>query len=84
METLLMEEGGQIRRDSKYGLDPSPARMKSNRCWMVLAIEGDTQLAASFERRQLISAGEPRHMDHLRFEPWSEAIVIQNGGRGRR
>jgi hypothetical protein len=48
---------------------------------MTLAIEGDAQPAASFERRQPISARETRHMDHLPFEPWSVALPVQDGGR---
>jgi hypothetical protein len=51
---------------------------------MVLAIEGDTQLVASFEKRQIISAGEAGHMDHLSLGPVGEAIAIQNGGGDRR
>jgi hypothetical protein len=51
---------------------------------MALAIEGDAEVAAPFERRQVVPTGEARHVDHPTPWPRYLAAGIQDGGRRRR
>jgi hypothetical protein len=84
METLAIEKPGEIRGKPEVRVGSNTRKNEEQGRWMVLAIEGDTQFVASFEKRHIISAGEAGHMDHLSLGPVSESIAIQNGGGDRR
>jgi hypothetical protein len=84
MKTLLIKEPGEICGKPEVRVGSDARENEEQGRWMVLAIEGEAQVAAPFERRQLISVWEDRHMDYLPFEPRTNVVGIQNGGRGRR
>jgi hypothetical protein len=84
MGALAIEKPGEIRGKPEVRVGSNTRKDEEQGRRMVLAIEGDTQVVASFEKRHIISAGEAGHMDHFSLGPVGETIAIQNGGGDRR
>ena len=84
MGALAIEKPGEIGGKPEVRVGSNTGKNEEQGRSMVLAIEGDTQFVASFEKRHIISAGEAGHMDHFSLGPVSESIAIQNGGGDRR
>jgi hypothetical protein len=84
MGALAIEKPGEIRCKPEVRVGSNSRENEEQGRWVVLAIEGDAQAVASFEKRHSISAWEAGHMDHLSLGPVSETIAIQYGGGDRR
>jgi hypothetical protein len=49
METLAIEKPGEIRSKPEVRVGSNTRKNEEQGRWMVLAVEGDTQVVASFE-----------------------------------
>src|SRR6202035_363911 len=58
MKTLLIEEPSEIGGQPKVGVGSDARENEEQRGWVVLAIDGNTHLTASFKGRHVISVGE--------------------------
>ena len=83
MKAPLMEEPGEIGAQAEVGVGSDARENEKQWRGMALAIEGDAEVAAPFERRQVVPTGETRHVD--RPTPWPRdlAVGIQDGGSRR-
>ncbi len=79
-----MEEAGEVGREAEVRVGADAGENEEQGGGSVLAIERDLQLAAPFQSRELVPAGETRHVDYLPFELGSEVVGIQDGGGGGR
>ena len=59
MGALAIEKPGEIRGQPEVRVGANSRKNEEQGRWMVLAVEGDAQFAASFEKRQIMSAGRP-------------------------
>ena len=75
----LIEESRQIGGNPEVWVGSSTGENKEQRRGMILLVECDTRVAASFQSRQVISVGEPRHVNYLPVKARNDAIVVQNG-----
>jgi hypothetical protein len=82
MKAPLMEEPGEIGAQAEVGVGSDPRENEHQWRRMALAIERDAEVAAPFERRQLVSTGEAGHMD--RQPPWPRYLAIGIQDRGGR
>jgi hypothetical protein len=84
MGAFAMEKPGKIRGKPEVRIGSDARKDEEQRRRTMLAIEGETQLAPSFEERYGIPAGETGHMDDLSTGAVGEPTAIQNSGGDRR
>src|SRR6185436_21028675 len=84
MKTFSIKQARQIRRNAEIGIRSEASENEEQRRWTPLTIKGEAHLTAPFETRQLISPGNPGHVDDDRISTRRGAVVAQNGGSRRR
>src|SRR5688500_15028619 len=84
MKALSIEHACPIGADAEVGVGAEAGENEKQRRRTGLAIECKAYVTASFERRQIVSAGEPGHMEDARVSARRGAVDTQDsGGRGR-
>src|SRR5690242_15900525 len=84
MKILPIEKAGQVGSRAEKWTSTDTGKNKKQWRRVIVLIEVDADIAATFESRQLISAGKPGHMDDGRLVLGFSSVVAQKRGRGGR